>query len=344
VTNNAPALFPLGTTPVTWTVKDASGNSATATQTVTITESVQADTIHVSNLNGSVDSDDGKFWYAQVSITVQDSANINKDNVTVSGSWSDGSIGSCITDVNGQCSILSRKSRNDSLAFTVTDLSNSVDNYDPNANSDSDGDSDGTVIMINRDGTIPGGNTPPIAANDTATTALDVPVTIQVLDNDSDADGDNLTITSVTNPSNGAASHNDTTVTYTPNTGFTGEDSFTYTISDGNGGEATAIVTVTDPDALTAPTDLSAKLSRRTETVALKWNDLNSGEDGFIIERSSDGNNWTEITGPNTNVTVTVTEHDDSLSNQVGTFYYQVKAYNEAGESNYSNIDSIIKK
>ncbi len=36
VTNNAPSVFPLGNTTVTWTVTDASGNSATATQTVTV--------------------------------------------------------------------------------------------------------------------------------------------------------------------------------------------------------------------------------------------------------------------------------------------------------------------
>ncbi len=44
VTNNAPAIFPLGTTTVTWTVTDANGNTATATQTVTVTDT-QAPTI-----------------------------------------------------------------------------------------------------------------------------------------------------------------------------------------------------------------------------------------------------------------------------------------------------------
>jgi hypothetical protein len=40
VTNNAPATFPMGVTTVTWTATDRSGNSATATQTVTVTDSV----------------------------------------------------------------------------------------------------------------------------------------------------------------------------------------------------------------------------------------------------------------------------------------------------------------
>jgi hypothetical protein len=36
ITNNAPALFPVGVTTVTWTARDAAGNTATATQTVTV--------------------------------------------------------------------------------------------------------------------------------------------------------------------------------------------------------------------------------------------------------------------------------------------------------------------
>ncbi|NHM05587.1 HYR domain-containing protein, partial [Flavobacterium celericrescens] len=38
VTNDAPAAFPLGTTTVTWTVVDGSGNTATATQLVTVSD------------------------------------------------------------------------------------------------------------------------------------------------------------------------------------------------------------------------------------------------------------------------------------------------------------------
>jgi gliding motility-associated-like protein len=40
VTNNAPVVFPLGTTTVTWTVADAAGNISTATQTITVVDLV----------------------------------------------------------------------------------------------------------------------------------------------------------------------------------------------------------------------------------------------------------------------------------------------------------------
>ncbi|GIX48062.1 MAG: hypothetical protein KatS3mg131_2273 [Candidatus Tectimicrobiota bacterium] len=89
-------------------------------------------------------------------------------------------------------------------------------------------------------------NDPPLAQDDSATTAEDTPVTIAVLANDSDVDGDALSVASVSAPANGTATANaDSTVTYTPNLNFHGTDSFTYTISDGQGGTATATVSVT---------------------------------------------------------------------------------------------------
>jgi VCBS repeat-containing protein len=63
--------------------------------------------------------------------------------------------------------------------------------------------------------------------------------------NDQDIDGDTLTISSVTSPANGSAVLNDDgSVTYTPNAGYSGPDSFSYTISDGHGGTSTGTVTL----------------------------------------------------------------------------------------------------
>jgi Ca2+-binding RTX toxin-like protein len=66
-----------------------------------------------------------------------------------------------------------------------------------------------------------------------------------VLANDTDVDGDTLSIGSFTQPAHGTVTNNgDGTLTYTPITNFTGEDGFTYTVGDGQGGFATAKVTV----------------------------------------------------------------------------------------------------
>jgi hypothetical protein len=89
-------------------------------------------------------------------------------------------------------------------------------------------------------------NDNPVAVNDSATTPAGTPVSVAVLANDSDLDGDALSVTAVTNGANGSAVRNaNGTVTYTPNAGFSGADSFTYTVSDGRGGTATGTVSVT---------------------------------------------------------------------------------------------------
>lgn len=88
-------------------------------------------------------------------------------------------------------------------------------------------------------------NHPPVAANDQATTSTNTPVKIQVLANDTDPDEDSIRVTSVTQGAKGSVTSNpDGTVTYTPNNGFSGQDSFTYTISDCAGASSTASVTV----------------------------------------------------------------------------------------------------
>jgi len=98
-------------------------------------------------------------------------------------------------------------------------------------------------------------NSPPDAKDDSATTKEDNAVTIDVLANDSDPDGDALTVGGVTQPANGSAAINaDNTVTYTPKSNFNGTDTFTYTVSDGNGATDTATVTVTANAVNDAPT------------------------------------------------------------------------------------------
>ncbi|MDN2661677.1 cadherin-like domain-containing protein, partial [Neptunomonas sp. CHC150] len=80
---------------------------------------------------------------------------------------------------------------------------------------------------------------------ESATTDEDTPVTVDVLANDSDVDGDTLTVDFATAANGTVAINPDGTITYTPNANFTGSDTITYTVTDGNGGTATATVAVT---------------------------------------------------------------------------------------------------
>lgn len=76
-------------------------------------------------------------------------------------------------------------------------------------------------------------NTPPVAVNDTALTYQNVPVTLILISNDSDPDGEIKALEIVLAPSHGSAIvQSDFTVLYTPDTGYNGPDNFVYRLLD----------------------------------------------------------------------------------------------------------------
>lgn len=100
-------------------------------------------------------------------------------------------------------------------------------------------------------GTPPTGNVPPVAVGDSYTITQDTTLTVAapgVLGNDSDVNGDTLTAQLIPNGTNGNVSLNtDGSFSYTPSTGFTGDDDFNYQVSDGLAlsGLAAVVITVT---------------------------------------------------------------------------------------------------
>lgn len=116
----------------------------------------------------------------------------------------------------------------------------------------SDGTASGTAAIVTI--TITGVNDDPESTNDSFTTAEDAPLNISasgVLANDTDVDGNALTAVPVTSPSHGTLTLNASgAFVYTPNSHFTGTDSFTYRASDGllTGNLATVTITVTAND------------------------------------------------------------------------------------------------
>ena len=89
--------------------------------------------------------------------------------------------------------------------------------------------------------------TAPVAYDDAVGATRDLPATVRPLDNDIDPNGDPLSLDSFTQGTNGTVTGNgDDTVTYTPDPGWTGVDTFTYTVSDASETDTgTVIVTVT---------------------------------------------------------------------------------------------------
>ena len=130
-----------------------------------------------------------------------------------------------------------------------------------NTSVDSNGNGqDGTVEFLDGDGNVTGTlnfteieeilvddeNQSPVANDDTATTLEDRSVVIDVLDNDTDPDGDPLAVQGTPTADHGTVAVNgDGTITYTPDVGYWGDDTITYQVTDGNGGTDTGEVAVT---------------------------------------------------------------------------------------------------
>lgn len=116
----------------------------------------------------------------------------------------------------------------------------------------------------------PTGNSGPVANPDTASTPVNTPVTIDVLANDFDADGDALTVGSIrtTAATSGTVVSTGTAVVYTPDVDFFCTATFDYTAYDGLDESSFATVTVTvgdnAPPSLTPPADTTITVPEGT--------------------------------------------------------------------------------
>ena len=94
--------------------------------------------------------------------------------------------------------------------------------------------------------TVTGALAGPVAADDTSTTAEETAVTVAVLSNDVDPQGDALTVATFTQGANGMVAAGESgTLVYTPAADFNGTDTFTYTATDGADTSSAVTVTVT---------------------------------------------------------------------------------------------------
>ena len=130
-------------------------------------------------------------------------------------------------------------------------------------------------------------NDAPVAAADTATTAEDTAARIGLAGNDSDVDGDPLTVAGHTQPTNGEVTCDETSCTYTPHRDFHGTDSFTYVVSDGDK-TASATVTVTVEsvnDAPVAVDDAATTDEDAAARIGVVGNDSDVERDSLTIEK-----------------------------------------------------------
>ncbi|OED40962.1 hypothetical protein AB833_10735 [Chromatiales bacterium (ex Bugula neritina AB1)] len=107
---------------------------------------------------------------------------------------------------------------------------------------------------------IEGSNSAPVVTNQAITTRSNTPVVVSL--GGSDADGDNITLAVVRSPASGSLSGTIPDLTYTPNNGFTGADSFTFSANDGqlDSAEATVAITITDGNTRPVVTNASYRI------------------------------------------------------------------------------------
>ncbi|WP_457652691.1 Ig-like domain-containing protein [Rhodocaloribacter sp.] len=154
-----------------------------------------------------------------------------------------------------------------------------------------------------------GGNSAPAAADDAAATNEDAAVTINVLVNDTDPDGDALTIISFTQPAHGVVTQaGDESLQYTPEPDFFGEDTFLYTVSDGTN-TATAAVTVTVAAVNDAPVFTSTPVTGAVQGLAYTY---------AVTADDADGDALT-ITAPTLPAWLSLSDHGDGTASLDGT-------------------------
>ena len=189
--------------------------------------------------------------------------------------------------------------------------------------------------------TPPPAPTAPTAPSGLVATANGSKIDLAWVDASSNEDGfrierstDNVTFTQLATVGANAISYSDTAAV-AGQTYYYRVVAYNSTGASGYSNVANAATTVVIV-APAAPSGLSATVN--ASAIQLAWTDGSSNEDGFRIERSSDGVNFTQIGTVGANV---VTYSDSGVTAGLS-YTYRVAAYNSAGPSAYSNTSSAM--
>ncbi|WP_121053312.1 Ig-like domain-containing protein, partial [Lacinutrix venerupis] len=265
-----------------YTITDANGNESTATVTVTVTPTPDAE-----DDTATTEED------TPVDIDVLDNDDLGTEPTTITA---------VTTPANGTATINDNGTpadpTDDTILYTPAADFNGTDTFDYTI-TDSDGNESTATVTVTVTPT-------PDAEDDTVSTDEDTPVVVDVFDNDDDIPTDG-TITAtdpangtvvITDPNNTPNDPSDDVVTYTPDAGFTGTDTFDYTVCDTatpqNCETATVTVTVNAEDVPVAEDDTVTVSEDSTDNVIDVLADNGNGLDDF----GADGPNAGAITLP----------------------------------------------
>ncbi|EIU6756295.1 tandem-95 repeat protein [Vibrio parahaemolyticus] len=154
-------------------------------------------------------------------------------------------------------------------------------------------------------------NDAPVAKDDTAITDEDTPVTIDVLSNDTDVDGDKLSIQSATVPeAQGKVEIVDGKLVFTPAENFNGHAEITYTVTDGQLTDEAKVTVTVNPvnDAPTIKVDAVESITEdavSTDTVVatLEVADTDTPEDQLTVSLENNSNGYFVLVGDEVKLT-----------------------------------------
>ncbi|WP_281989329.1 Ig-like domain-containing protein [Aquimarina aggregata] len=273
----------------------------------------------------------------------------HNDNALTGGDFADtiqGNGGDDILELRGGNDVADGGAGTDTIVYqassanyTINDLNSQTITVTDNVGSDGVDSLTNVEILqfsdqtLYWDGTSWGATIPDAAPNalgETVSTNYENAVTIDVLFNDSDAEDDildNSNLSINTNPSNGSVNINNSgTITYTPNTGFSGSDSFVYTLTDSAGGTDTATVNITVG---AAPANDAPDAVNDTVTVAYETATILSVLANDTDDETLDGGNITIDADPASGVVVvntdgTITYTPNATYDGVDSFDYTI--------------------
>ena len=299
------------TTHFSYQITDSQGGTDTATVAVTVSgvndAPIDGDEVNTVTEDTTLSVADGAIGDLLNNATDVEGNSLTITGFTIAGVGGTQSIGSpvAISEV-GSLTIHS----NGSYSFTpVSNYTGSIPLITYTV-SDGHGGSDTSMLTLS----ITPVQDLPHAVNDTVSTQEDTAIAIAVRANDSDPDGDFLSVTAVSQGTHGSVAIDPISgnPVYTPSANFHGSDSFTYTISDGHGGSDTATVTVTVNSVNDAPlaNDDSALTTKDTPLTLhlsdiVTPNDTDIDGDSLVISGVSNSTHGTAVLNGNGSVTFT---------------------------------------
>ncbi|PJR17713.1 RTX toxin, partial [Vibrio parahaemolyticus] len=262
---------------ITFTAKDPSGESVS--QTVDFTVAPVADIV------------------ADKATVVEDTPTIIKvlGNDTFEGDGKVVSLDANNGPVNGSVSV----NPDGSVTYTPNDNYHGIDSFTYIVTSG--GVSESTTVNVD----VTPENDAPVAKDDTAITDEDTPVTIDVLPNDTDVDGDKLSIQSASVPeTQGKVEIVDGKLVFTPAENFNGDAEITYTVTDGELTDEAKVAVTVNPvnDAPTIKVDAVESITEdavNTDTVvaSLTVRDTDTPEDQLTVSLENNSNGYFVLVG-----------------------------------------------